>query len=250
MAKAKAQPASPIAIRCVRLRAAPGADASRLFIAAICLAPTLWLHAVMSFAATRMPTTPGSSTITQLITYAQTQSDWLLRPQMLEVLGLMVLAIWFAPAIVRQTIDLRLRSWRLTNRARDRKIRRQSRPIFSVQLTLILLTPIGMLPLGAGPNIAALFGSFIYLKVSLLLGVAALFGRRGKHLTCAQCGYAMSSWRCAKPTCPECANRWKEDWKARIGSRALNQPLAALSVGLFITSSIMLVFAMTRLINA
>jgi uncharacterized protein with PQ loop repeat len=243
MAKAKAQPASPIAVRCVRLRAAPGADASRVFIAASCLAPTIWLFAFMSIAAARMPATPGNSAIAQLITFAQSQSGRLLSPEMLGVLGFFALTIWVAPAIVRQSIEVRLRSWTPAARARDRMIRRPSKPIFIAVFTLILLAPIAIMLFGDGPVPGALLGSFIYLKVSLLLGIFALFDRRGTHLACAKCGYAMSSWRSAKPTCPECANPWKEPWNARVGIRVLYRGLAALSIALLIAGGIMLVVA-------
>ncbi|MCX5690740.1 MAG: hypothetical protein NTV94_13325 [Planctomycetota bacterium] len=162
---------------------------------------------------------------------------------MLGVLGLIALTIWVAPATVRQSIELRLRPWTLAAQARDRKIRRRSKPIFIAVFTLILLAPIAIMLFGDGPVPGALLGSFIYLKVSVLLGIFALFDRRGTHLACAKCGYAMSSWRSAKPSCPECANPWKEPWNARVSIRVLHRRLAMFSIALLITSVVMLVVA-------
>ena len=119
MATAKAQPASPIAVRCVRLRAAPGVDASRAFIAAIFLAPTLWLIAFVSIAAST--SRPGSPMLTRILELANLLSARLFTLDKIVLFGVVALMIWLAPAITRYTVDFRSRARAVGVHERNRK---------------------------------------------------------------------------------------------------------------------------------
>jgi hypothetical protein len=247
MATSHSSLASPVAVRCARLRTAPGVDASRLFIVATCLAPTLWLIAFVSMAVSTTTAAPGGTVAAQLRALVKVFTTRFGTFEALIVVGTLVLIVWVAPAVARMALDHRMRSWTQAARAREGKTRRRSKPIFIAFLTMVLLSPCVIMLFGGGPVPGAVLGSYIYLKASLLLGVSAFFNRHGRHLVCAKCGYAMGSWRSAQATCPECANRWKENWKARIGRRTLNRGLAAFSLALFTLCGIMLVVALKAL---
>ena len=250
MATSHSSLASPVAVRCARLRTAPGVDASRLFIAATCLAPTLWLVAFVSMAVSTTTAAPGGTLAAQLRGLAQVFTTRFGTFEALVVLGTLVLIVWLAPAVARLALDHRMRSWTQAARARDRRVGRRSNPILIAFLTVILLSPGAVMLFGDGPVAGAMLGSFIYLKASLQLGVWAFFDRRGRHLVCAKCGYAMSSWRSAQAACPECGNRWKDDWKARMGRRTLNRGLAAFCFALFTLCGIMMLVVALREIRA
>lgn len=85
------------------------------------------------------------------------------------------------------------------------------------------------------------------LKLGIPLLILGLRSRIGPFLTCARCGYRMSSWRRAKDPCPECGNLWKQPWGAALGVPGIRWRLVAIGAVLQLASLLAMVWLIWRL---
>lgn len=150
----------------------------------------------------------------------------------LDLLVVVLLAV-FVPMVMRFFCEVRMRRdarWR----EKDRLIRRRSiiltkkfsrwslcALLLVIAVTLVVVTRVQARPMAA----------FILMQAcvpGLVLLVAAFSTRQGYGLSCAECGYAMGSWRRAASICPECGNEWKKPWKLVWGRRQFSWSLAAM----------------------
>jgi ribosomal protein L37E len=77
-----------------------------------------------------------------------------------------------------------------------------------------------------GTTIGWLFPLLLISTYTIVAGVIVIaFGlvaRRGKHLTCARCGYRMGSFRASADRCAECGGEWRNPWHHTIGERRIS----------------------------
>jgi hypothetical protein len=161
--------------------------------------------------------------------------------------ALMIGFVFVFPVIFRFFIDRKLR---LVTSESARSERRRQRIARRIGPWVVLLL-IAALLLSISVPSTRLKGH-IFLTIMGAIGgmpllILGLKSRIGPFLTCARCGYRMSSWRRAKDPCPECGNLWKQPWGASLGVPGIRWNLVAWGVGMQLASLLAMVWLISRL---
>ena len=179
---------------------------------------------------------------------ANTLWSWIQQgAQNTEVLGILVSWVgimWLAPIVCRFISDISLRKatceGATIQRRREKFLHKSSHRLLGLgavaTLVVIALPPTRVLGLMIVAMPLSLY-SFQFLA-------ASLHTRIGPFLTCARCGYRMSSWRRSKDPCPECGNLWKQPWGAALGVPGIRWDLVMLGAGMQIASLLAMVWLM------
>jgi hypothetical protein len=164
------------------------------------------------------------------------------------MLGALALAFAFGfPMAYRIGFDLRTRKTSCEYASLER---RQARTLFRLWTwiwpVLLAGTLVGLAFPSSRTMAVGTLGAF-GLKLSVPLLILGLKSRVGTFLTCARCGYRMSSWRRAKDPCPECGNLWKQPWGAALGVPGIRWRLVAIGAVLQLASLLAMVWLVWRL---
>lgn len=217
--------ASPVALRCARIRAARGMDSiPAMFIG---LLAGMGVFGALLLAAVSISTAPlGGSPGASLQAIAKGISPARVSVYVASITLLAFLMPPFLRWVYDRSTQRQTREW-FANRKRSERRAKRVLIVIAVLVILMLATMAVLVAWQAAVVPAAILCA---KYGGMMLGVG-LRARRGAHTVCARCDYPMGSWRAAPAQCPECGNAWKEPWRARFGQRGVN--VRAVSVGLF-----------------
>ncbi|GEM_PF-3820408 len=149
-------------------------------------------------------------------------------------LALFLLGRLLVPSLgtwVGRKLPMRSREWFVA----QGRARRAPRTL-SVIIVVVLLAPWTLFALVAPLSANLFIASRVLAGLGMTALLLSLAGRRGRSLSCARCGYRMSSWRSAAPRCPECGSHWRDSRKIACGSRHAHRPSFAAGLGLLVLS--------------
>lgn len=227
-------PASPVAVRCARLRAAAGFDLLPAMFIGLYAAKFLFVAAMFISVAAFSAPAPTPSWL-PILTFLKPLGS----VSVALTIGLIAILLWFLPHTARWFFDRAAPRLTREKLARQRRLRHRG-PRITLGFALLSALLIAAIVIGRDWQTAAITTAGSTAIIGGMLLPQALFARRGHRPVCARCDYPMSTWRGAGDHCRECGNPWRQPWGARLGPRAVSRrgviiALAALSTSVLLS---------------